>query len=228
VAETLRAKGIRALYGHQARVWKLQGEGKDVVMATPTASGKSLAYHLPVLDALLKDERATALYLFPTKALARDQLEDLAALWPGRKDCIGAYDGDTNPAARRKIKKAARLLITNPDMLHTALLPHHPSWARFFGGLRYVVVDEIHTYRGVFGSHAANVFRRLERLCRFHGARPLYLASSATIANPGELGAALTGRHPVTVSSSPPATGPLSSPARGSRRRSYSPTCRKR
>jgi DEAD/DEAH box helicase domain-containing protein len=200
--EALKKRGITTLYSHQERVWNLQREGKDVVMATPTASGKSLAYHLPVLDALLGDARATALYLFPTKALARDQLDDLRTLWPGKKDVIGVYDGDTPPPVRRKIKSAGRLVITNPDMLHTALLPHHPAWARFFGGLRYVVVDEIHQYRGVFGSHAANVFRRLERLCRFHGSNPRFIASSATIANPGELGAALTSRTPVTVSES--------------------------
>jgi len=195
----LAARGVTSLYSHQERVWILQNEGKDVVMATPTASGKSLAYHLPVLDTLLRDPRATALYLFPTKALERDQLDDLLTLWPGREDAVGVYDGDTNAASRRRIKSAGRLVITNPDMLHTALLPHHPAWARFFGGLRYVVVDEVHKYRGVFGSHAANVFRRLERLCRFHGSHPLFIASSATIANPGELSAALTGRSPVVI-----------------------------
>jgi DEAD/DEAH box helicase domain-containing protein len=200
--DVLGARGIGSLYTHQVRVWDLLRDGKDVVMVTPTASGKSLAYHLPVLDELLRDPAATALYLFPTKALARDQFDDLETLWPGKKGTVGVYDGDTDPAARRRIRSSSRLVITNPDMLHTALLPHHPSWARFFAGLKYIVLDEVHQYRGVFGSHAANVFRRLERICGFHGSRPRFIASSATIANPDELSAALTGRSPVTVAES--------------------------
>lgn len=199
---SLAGSGIDRIYTHQRRVWDLVGQGKDVVIATPTASGKSLAYHLPVLDALRRDPSATALYLFPTKALARDQLEDLLRLWPGKKGAVAVYDGDTPAAARRRIRGGAQLVVSNPDMLHTALLPHHPGWARFFGGLRFVVIDEVHQYRGIFGSHAANVFRRLRRVCRFAGSKPRFIASSATIANPAELAGALIGRSVEAVTGS--------------------------
>jgi DEAD/DEAH box helicase domain-containing protein len=197
--DALSRRGIDRLYSHQRRVWDLVRQGSDVVVATPTASGKSLAFHLPVLDSLARDPSATALYLYPTKALARDQFEDLLSLSGSGKKLGGVYDGDTPASARRRLRSAARLIISNPDMLHRALLPHHPAWSRFFSGLKYVVIDEVHQYRGIFGSHAANVFRRLHRVCRFWGAEPRVIASSATIANPGELTGILTGRNAVVV-----------------------------
>ncbi len=197
--ELLSRRGIGGLYSHQAEVWDLVAGGRDVVIATPTASGKSLAFHLPVFQSLQEDRTATALCLFPTKALARDQLEGMRDLWPGPRVEVDVYDGDTSQSARRRIRSACRVLITNPDMLHVGLLPHHPSWSRFFSGLGHVVIDEVHHYRGVFGSHAANVLRRLRRVCGFHGGRPLFIAASATIANPAELTATLTGSEPAAV-----------------------------
>lgn len=202
VAASLQAAGITALYSHQRQVWALAKEGRHVVMATPTASGKSLAFNLPVFDTLCRCPEATALYLFPTKALARDQLAALRAHWPGDGKEVDVYDGDTAVKKRRAIRSRCRLLITNPDMLHTALLPHHPSWHRFFSGLAHVVVDEVHQYRGVIGSHAANVFRRMRRICRFYGASPGFIAASATVANPAELMGRLTATDPEAVADS--------------------------
>jgi DEAD/DEAH box helicase domain-containing protein len=184
-------RGVTRLYSHQVEAITALDAGHDVVVATPTASGKSLCYHLPVFDALLRDRAARALYLFPTKALARDQIHAARALGEATKADLGVavYDGDTPPDHRRAARTHARIVATNPDMLHAGILPHHTSWAAFFAGLKYVVVDELHTYRGLFGSHVANVLRRLRRVAAFHGASPKFVATSATIANPGELGA---------------------------------------
>ncbi len=184
-----RDRGIEQLYAHQAQAVEAALAGEHVVLATSTASGKTLAYNLPVLHTLLNDPAACALYLFPTKALAHDQLANLKAQIPNLKSPISvfAYDGDTPSSHRPAIRRQARLLVTNPDMLHTGILPHHTRWARLFGNLRYVVLDELHTYRGIFGGHVANVLRRLRRVCRFYGSDPRFLCASATIANPREL-----------------------------------------
>lgn len=181
-----RRLGIEAPYTHQAEAIEAALAGENVVLATGAASGKSLAYNLPVLQSLLQDPTATALYLFPTKALAHDQLAALERLTGALEFPIpvAPYDGDTPSAQRAAIRNRARLLVTNPDMLHLGILPFHTRWARFFSGLRWVVLDELHVYRGVFGSHVANVLRRLQRVCRFYGARPRFLCASATIADP--------------------------------------------
>ena len=195
LAEALRGRGIGELYTHQAQVLEALREGGHVVVVTPTASGKTLCYNLPVLETLLHEPSARALYLFPTKALAQDQLaelEELARVLPELR--IHTYDGDTSPDARRAVRTRANLVLTNPDMLHSGILPHHTKWLGLFQNLRYVVVDELHTYRGVFGSHLANVFRRLLRVCRHYGASPQFVCASATIANPRELAERLTGQ----------------------------------
>ncbi|MHB8766315.1 MAG: DEAD/DEAH box helicase [Deferrisomatales bacterium] len=200
VVAALGAKGIGRPYTHQARAAGLALAGKPYVAVTPTASGKTLCYNLPVVSALLADPGARALYLFPTKALAQDQLAELHALGALLPRAVTAqtYDGDTPQDVRRKVRDGAQIVVTNPDMLHQAILPHHPRWARFFSGLKYVVVDEMHVYRGIFGSHVANLLRRLRRVARFHGVEPLFLLSSATIANPGDLARRLTGLAEVT------------------------------
>ena len=183
-------RGTTRLYRHQAEALAAVRAGHDVVVATPTASGKSLCYHMPVLDALLRDPSARALYLFPTKALARDQVASVRALVEAcrAKDIgVSVYDGDTPPDQRRVARARARILVTNPDMLHAGVLPHHAGWAGLFSSLKYVIVDELHVYRGVFGSGVANVMRRLRRIAAFHGSSPRFIATSATIANPGEL-----------------------------------------
>ena len=172
--------------------------GKHVAVATGTASGKSLAYHLPILERLLLDREAIALYLFPTKALAQDQLrglERIRDLSPALRPRLlaGTYDGDTPTSARRRLREEANAILTNPDMLHQGILPYHSRWSRVFSNLRYVVVDEMHTYRGIFGSHVANVLRRLRRVARHYGADPQFLLSSATICNTGEQAALLVG-----------------------------------
>ena len=192
----LRSRGIERLYTHQADALDLARRGRDVVVTTPTASGKTLCYNGPVFQALLEDPQARALYLFPTKALARDQMEEARLLAAATGESIGVavYDGDTPVDQRRAARRKARLLATNPEMLHAGILPHHPGWAELLSGLRYVVLDELHTYRGVFGSHLAHVLRRLRRLCRFHGSDPVFLCTSATIANPAELAERLVGR----------------------------------
>ncbi|MGE5179269.1 MAG: DEAD/DEAH box helicase [Bacteroidota bacterium] len=199
----LAAQGIERLYAHQARAVDLARSGASVAVATGTASGKSLAYHLPILERLLLEPGATALYLFPTKALAQDQLRGLGRFAEsspalGRAITTGCYDGDTPGEARRKLRGRANAILTNPDMLHQGILPYHARWSRIFSTLRYVVVDEMHTYRGIFGSHVANVLRRLKRVARHYGAEPRFLLSSATIRNPGELAESLTG-EPVRV-----------------------------
>jgi DEAD/DEAH box helicase domain-containing protein len=204
LAQALQQQGISELYSHQAAAWKHARRGENVVIVTGTASGKTLAYNLPVLDCLLHDPDARALYLFPTKALAQDQLSSLKALvgdgGKGRRAVsdsnsplppisipIGVYDGDTPASSRPAVRANSRVLISNPDMVHTGILPHHTSWANFFQNLRFIVIDEMHVYRGVFGSHVANVLRRLKRAAAFYGAFPQFLLTSATIANPVEL-----------------------------------------
>lgn len=204
----LAGRGIERLYLHQARAIEAARRGENVVVVTGTASGKTLAYNLPVLERLLEDEAGTALYLFPTKALAQDQLKGLTRLLESMPDlqrslAPGVYDGDTSQSARRKIRDGSRLILSNPDMLHRAILPYHGRWSRFLGNLRYVIVDEIHSYRGIFGSNVANVLRRLRRVARHHRAaagpgaeeapEPQFLSSSATIQNPVELAERLTG-----------------------------------
>lgn len=210
LVDGLASLGIAAPFSHQAECLALLGRGEDVVVATPTASGKSLCCHAPVIDRLLRDERACALYLFPTKALARDQEASLRGLLAaaGCRAGVAAYDGDATAGERSAAKRSARVIVTNPDMLHTGILPHHASFARFFAGLSHVVVDELHQYRGVFGSHVANALRRLRRVAAFHGAAPRFVACSATIGNPGELAEAVLGGPVATVSSSGAPAGP--------------------
>lgn len=184
--EMLRAQGIEALYSHQTEAWASAQAGENVAIATGTASGKTLAYNLPVLSALLESENNRALYLFPTKALAQDQLKTLTHL-QHTEVRAAIYDGDTPQRDRKPIRERARVILTNPDMLHTGILPHHTVWEDFFRNLRFVVIDEMHTYRGVFGSHVANVIRRLKRVAKFYGTNPQFILASATISNPREL-----------------------------------------
>jgi DEAD/DEAH box helicase domain-containing protein len=203
----LSARGVTALYAHQAEAVAAALRGEHVAVVTAAASGKTLCYNLPVLNRLLAEPLARTLYLFPTKALAQDQLaelRDLVAACPHRPDGpitnlpIATYDGDTPSARRPKIRDAARIVLSNPDMLHTGILPQHTRWAAFFANLRAVVIDEMHVYRGVFGSHVANVLRRLRRICRFYGSNPQFILASATIANPDELATQLV-EAPVTL-----------------------------
>ncbi|MEA1939128.1 MAG: DEAD/DEAH box helicase [Candidatus Caldatribacteriota bacterium] len=190
-------KGIEKLYSHQASALNSIREGKNVVVVTPTASGKTLCYNLPVLDAILKDENSRALYLFPTKALSQDQLKELYQLLTALDEGIKTYtyDGDTPNSARQAIRKQGHIVVTNPDMLHLGILPHHIKWLNFFQNLKYVIIDEIHIYRGVFGSHLGNVIRRLKRICRFYGSNPQFICCSATIANPRELSQKIVGEN---------------------------------
>jgi DEAD/DEAH box helicase domain-containing protein len=182
-------KGIRQLYSHQAAASQAVHAGKNVVIVTPTASGKTLCYNLPVLNAVLENPDTRALYLFPTKALAQDQLAELCDLNQRLENRFGVftYDGDTPSDARKAIREKSHVILTNPDMLHTGILPHHTRWTRLFENLRYIVIDELHTYRGVFGSHLCNVLRRLRRIAGFYGCDPQFICCSATIANPGDL-----------------------------------------
>ncbi len=237
LADGLRRRGIERLYVHQGQAVEQILAGHHVAVVTPTASGKTLCYNLPVLHELLCDPDATALYLFPTKALAHDQLEELDE-WqrtieegdaPGPPLTFAAYDGDTPTAHRAPIRRNSRLIITNPDMLHVGILPYHAAWAEFFAGLRAVVIDEMHIYRGVFGSHMANVLRRLQRIAAFYGSKPRFILTSATIANPGQLAEQLV-EAPVSVIDDNGApqgekhiilyNPPLYDPARGLRRSS--------
>ncbi len=196
----LAARGIEQLYTHQAEAFEHVLAGRNVVTITPTASGKTLCYNGPVLDAILKDPSTRALYLFPTKALAQDQLAELHSLTElatshgGPEIGVFTYDGDTPSDARRAIRGKAHVVLSNPDMLHAGILPHHPRWAKLFENLKFVVIDELHAYRGVFGSHLSNIMRRLQRICRHYGSDPIFICSSATIANPRELAEGLTGR----------------------------------
>jgi DEAD/DEAH box helicase domain-containing protein len=187
------SRGITQLYTHQADAFEHVRHGRQVVITTPTASGKTLCYNLPVLDRILKKPSARALYLFPTKALAQDQMAELHELTKAIGDVSGeaigvhTYDGDTPPDARRTIRTRAHVVLSNPDMVHSGILPHHPRWAKLFENLEFIVIDELHAYRGVFGSHLTNVLRRLQRICRHYGSDPQFICSSATIANPAEL-----------------------------------------
>ena len=198
--EALAQRGIDQLYTHQSEAFEHVLAGRNVVTITPTASGKTLCYNAPVLNSILKDSSTRALYLFPTKALAQDQLAELHTLTQIVGDQaefpigVFTYDGDTPSDARRAIRGKAHVVLSNPDMLHSGILPHHPRWAKLFENLRYVVIDELHAYRGVFGSHLSNILRRLQRVCRHYGSDPIYICSSATIANPRELAQGLTGR----------------------------------
>jgi len=208
--ESLARRGRARPYSHQAEALEHALAGRHVVVVTPTASGKTLCYNVPVLQAILEEPGATALYLFPTKALAQDQLAELQQSLDdvGGGGSTFTYDGDTPADARRAVRSRANVVITNPDMLHTGILPHHTKWARFFGNLRYVVIDELHTYRGVFGSHLANVLRRLQRLCAFQGSKPVFIMCSATIANPGELASQLVGTPVALVDRNGAPAGP--------------------
>ena len=196
--KALESRGVRQLYTHQAEAFAHVAAGRAVVVTTPTASGKTLCYNLPVLDRILKDPATRALYLFPTKALAQDQMAELhelvGAIEGTADDPIGVhtYDGDTPQDARRTIRTRAHIVLSNPDMVHSGVLPHHPRWAKLFENLQFIVIDELHAYRGVFGSHLTNVLRRLRRICRHYGSNPLFICSSATIANPAELAEGLT------------------------------------
>ena len=196
----LAARGIHALYTHQAHSVEATARGEDVTVVTPTASGKTMCYNLPVLSAILKNPDARALYLFPTKALSADQVHELYEMIEemGVDIKTYTYDGDTPAAARKAVRQAGHIVVTNPDMLHSGILPHHTKWVKLFENLRYIVIDEIHSYRGVFGSNLANVLRRLMRLCEFYGSHPQFILCSATIANPKELAETLIGR-PVTL-----------------------------
>lgn len=192
----LKKRGIPSLYSHQAEALKATQSGQDIVAVTPTASGKTLCYNLPVLQSLIEDDNRRALYLFPTKALAQDQKSEMNELIEEMAIPLKSYtyDGDTPGQIRQKVRQAGHVVITNPDMLHSAILPHHTKWVSLFENLHYIVIDELHTYRGVFGSHVANVIRRLKRICHYYGSDPLFICTSATIANPKEHAERLTGR----------------------------------
>ena len=201
IRKVLEERGIRQLYAHQAASFRALKQGSNIAVVTPTASGKTLCYNLAVLDRLAADPEARAIYLFPTKALAEDQLHEFHSIVEAMGSGVRAftYDGDTPQDARKQIRERANVVLTNPDMLHAGILPHHTKWSKLFENLRYVVIDELHTYRGVFGSHLANVIRRLKRICAFYGSRPQFVCCSATIANPAELASALTGEEFVLI-----------------------------
>ncbi|MBI3106386.1 MAG: DEAD/DEAH box helicase, partial [Candidatus Rokubacteria bacterium] len=208
LVEALRSRGVTQLYSHQARAFEIAAKGEHLVVVTPTASGKTLCYNLPVLQSLVQQPEARVLYVFPTKALAQDQLAELGELASTLPDMrMFTYDGDTPQDARRAVRGRANLVLTNPDMLHSGILPHHTKWLNLFQNLRYVVIDELHAYRGVFGSHLANVLRRLQRICRHYGSAPQFIMASATIANPRELAERLTGGPVSEVSESGAPTG---------------------
>ncbi len=195
------SRGITKLYSHQRAAVEAIHDNRDTVIVTPTASGKTLCYNLPVIDAIMKNKSTRALYLFPTKALSQDQLSELMELINDLDVDIKTYtfDGDTPQTARRLIRSAGHIVVTNPDMLHAGILPHHTKWIKLFENLKYIVIDEIHHYRGIFGSHLANVIRRLQRICKFYGSDPIFITCSATIANPDELSERITGKKPVLV-----------------------------
>jgi len=196
LSQTLIAAGIHSLYAHQLEAWIASQQNQNIILSTGTASGKTLAYNLPVLASIINDPDARALYLFPTKALTQDQFSNLQSLIVNLKSSI--YDGDTPTSSRSKIRQNSNIILTNPDMLHTGILPHHTNWLEFFSNLKYVVIDETHTYRGVFGSHVANVIRRLKRVANFYGSEPKFILASATIGNPKELAEKLI-EEPVTL-----------------------------
>jgi DEAD/DEAH box helicase domain-containing protein len=197
----LADRGIRELYSHQAEAFDHAKSGQHQVVVTPTASGKTLCYNLPVLQGCLEDPEARALYLFPTKALSQDQMNELHGLIEAMEVDIKTFtfDGDTPAAARKTIRSSGHVVVTNPDMLHQGILPHHTAWVKLFENLRYVVIDELHHYRGVFGSHVANVIRRLRRICEFYGSNPVFICCSATIANPEEHATRLLGMDAALV-----------------------------
>src|SRR5690349_6012943 len=202
------SRGVTQIYTHQAEAFAHVAAGRQVVVTTPTASGKTLCYNLPVLDRILKKPSARALYLFPTKALAQDQMAELHELAKSIGEVAGeaigvhTYDGDTPQDARRTIRTRAHIVLSNPDMVHSGILPHHPRWAKLFENLDFVIIDELHAYRGVFGSHLANILRRLHRVCRHYGSSPVFICTSATIANPVELAERLTERPMALVDKS--------------------------
>lgn len=205
----LESRGVKRLYSHQRRALDLAQAGKDFVVITPTASGKTMCYNLPVLSEILRDNESRALYLFPTKALSSDQVAELYEIIKAMDAPIKAFtfDGDTPVSARKAIRQAGHIVVTNPDMLHAGILPHHTKWVKLFENLKYIVIDEIHAYRGVFGSNLANVIRRLKRICEFYGAYPQFICCSATIANPRELAERLTGRPMELIAESGAPTG---------------------
>ena len=201
IVETLNRRGIARPYIHQSRAIEAALSGRDLVVVTPTASGKTLCYNIPVLQSILGDEASRALYLFPTKALSSDQVAELYGMIQDMGVGIKAYtyDGDTPASARSAIRQAGHVVVTNPDMLHQGILPNHAKWVKLFENLKYVVIDEIHAYRGVFGSNLANVIRRLKRICDFYGAHPVFICCSATIRNPKELAETMTGREVLLI-----------------------------
>ncbi|MEA3420179.1 MAG: DEAD/DEAH box helicase, partial [Acidobacteriota bacterium] len=192
--KALKEKGFSKLYTHQHLSWQLLQEGKNIVVVTSTASGKTLCYNLPVMDSILKNPSSRSIYLFPTKALAQDQkaeLDETSKLLP-EEIRIFTYDGDTPQDARKAIRARGHIILTNPDMLHTGILPHHTKWIKLFENLKYIVIDELHGYGGIFGSHLANILRRLKRITNFYGSSPQFILCSATIANPKELAQKMT------------------------------------
>jgi len=208
IAEALRKRGISQIYTHQGEVWENVKQGRNTVVVTPTASGKTLCYNLPVLDTLLREEKTRALYLFPTKALSQDQQSELNEFVSGYSEAgrqdnvpvkVATYDGDTPDSLRVSARDTGRIIISNPDMLHAGILPNHPKWIKFFSGLRYIVIDEAHAYRGVLGSHVADLVRRLKRIAAFYGSRPVFILCSATIGNPKELAETLIGEEATLV-----------------------------
>ncbi|MGI6776512.1 MAG: DEAD/DEAH box helicase [Acetivibrionales bacterium] len=201
IKAALKRRGIHRLYSHQASAIKLVGEGKDIVVVTPTASGKTMCYNIPVLNSIVRDTESRAIFLFPTKALSQDQTAELQDLITeaGVDVKTYTYDGDTPASARKAIRQAGHIVVTNPDMLHSGILPHHTKWTKLFENLKYVIIDEVHQYRGVFGSHLANVIRRLRRVCSFYGSNPIFICCSATIANPAELAGRIIGKETVLV-----------------------------
>lgn len=207
IQKALHARGIKQLYTHQRQAFDYAQQGKHFTAITPTASGKSYCYHLPVLQKILEDKSSRAIYLFPTKALAQDQKSDLNELIELMDEDILSYtyDGDTAPGIRQKIRKAGHIVMTNPDMLHSGILPHHTKWVSLFENLKYIVIDELHSYKGVFGSHVAHVIRRLQRICEFYGSNPIFICTSATIKNPKELAETLTNvQHELIAKSGAP------------------------
>ena len=205
IAEAMRSRGISQIYTHQKEVWDNVNQGRHTVVVTPTASGKTLCYNLPTLDALVRDEKARALYLFPTKALSQDQQSELNELVGGKTEAqamsikVATYDGDTPETLRVSARDSGRIIISNPDMLHAGILPNHPKWIEFFSALKYIVIDEAHAYRGVLGSHVADLIRRLKRVAAFYGSKPVFILCSATIGNPKELAETLIGEEVALV-----------------------------
>ena len=199
--DALRRVGIERLYRHQVEALELLREGKNVMVVASAAGGKTLCYNLAIFEALIKDPKTRALYLFPTKALAQDQLRKIRELSPGIDFVRPAtYDGDTPQQDRAAIRRLCNLVLSNPDMLHVGILPNHTQWAQFFPNLRFVVLDEAHVYKGIFGAHTANVIRRLKRICEHYGSRPQFVLCTATIGNPGELAGKLVGEEVEVIS----------------------------